>query len=80
MIQHDDVALRIDGHTERLAEIHVRTELEEIWNRFERNQRNIINDGHVLIRPRLWDAGGRSPALGKNRNRYPQNCYDEENP
>src|SRR5437899_4027533 len=59
MIHHNDVSLRIDRNTERFAEIHVGIDLEEIRNRFKRDQWDIIHNRHILVWARLPHAGGR---------------------
>src|SRR5438067_450764 len=84
MVNHDNVSLRIDRYTERFAEIHVRIDLEEIRNRFKRNQRDIVDDRNILVRPRLRDTWCRGAvlalaALRKDGNSHCQNHNSEQN-
>ena len=81
MIHHNNVSLRIDRYTERLAEIHIGIDLEEVRNRFKRDQRDIIHDRHILVWPRLPCGGSRrAAALGEDGKRPRKNRYYEENP
>src|SRR5439155_15250434 len=59
MIQDDDVSLGIDGDAEDLAEILIRTDLEKIRIRFERNRRYVVEDRHILIWRLQWRRSGR---------------------
>ena len=88
MIHHNNVSLRVDRNTERFAEIHVGIDLEEIRNRFKRDQGDVIHNRHILVRARLPHAGSRraisaltaSPtALRKDGKRSRKNRHNEEN-
>src|SRR5215831_16378842 len=86
MIQHDDVSFRVDRDTQRFAEIHIGSELEEIRHRIKGNQRNVVNDRHILIWSRLPDrrgGGSVSPltasALREDGKCDSQNRHNEQN-
>src|SRR5437016_3105936 len=75
MIHHNNVSLRVDRNTERFAEIHVGIDLEEIRNRFKRDQWATIPNRPILVWASLPPPAGRGaisalpappPALRKN--------------